>query len=277
MKIKHNKKRNTAFVYEALLREATVASMRGNAQIQTTALNIIRKHFNAKSILKKDLECYQSLYENQNIDEITSEKIIREAKFAQRMIDPTKLFKAQTHLIDDVNKELSTSVFGNFVPNYKTLATISQIFSNKLSPKKAIMLEREIIKDMSSDIEIEESIGQIDQTVINSFIAKFNNKYSTELLGEQKDLLSCYISSFVDNSVELKMFLNQEISRLRNNLLESKKLEVFQQDSEMTAKADEIIEKLKGFSKTEINEELLLTVLKTQQLVKELTAHADNN
>ncbi len=277
MKIKHNKTRNTAFVYEALLREATVAAMKGDAKTQAIALKIIKKHFNANSLLKRDLECYQSLYENQNITAELSEKIIREAKIAQRMIEPSKLFDAQTHLIGDVNKELSTGVFGNFVPNYKTLATISQIFSDRLSPKKAIMLEREIVRDMCAEVKVADSNDVIDQSVVNSFVKKFNEKYSTDLLPEQKTLLSCYISSFVDNSVELKMFLNEEIFRLKGKLLESKNIDVFKADDDMTQKATQIVEKLESFSKAEISEELLLTVMKTQQLVKEFDDDADNN
>ncbi len=42
-------------------------------------------------------------------------------------------------------KNLAPSVFNNFVPNYKTLATIAQIFSNKTSPKNKIILENQII------------------------------------------------------------------------------------------------------------------------------------
>ena len=48
-------------------------------------------------------------------------------------------------MINDINKELEPSVFGNFVPNYKTLASISQIFSDKVSPRDQVLLENEIL------------------------------------------------------------------------------------------------------------------------------------
>jgi regulatory protein YycH of two-component signal transduction system YycFG len=105
MKNKHNKKRNTAFVFEALAREATVA------------MSIVRKHFTGDSLLKKDLECYRSLYENQNLDETTSKKIVEAVMAAKRLIDPDGLFKQQTQVINDINKELSPQTFNNFVPN----------------------------------------------------------------------------------------------------------------------------------------------------------------
>ena len=106
MKIKHNKKRNTAFVYEALVREATVAILKEDVERKEKAVSIIKKHFHSQSILRQDLDCYRSLYENQSLDEKTSQKILNEVRMQKHMLDPTGLFKQQTELIHDINKEL---------------------------------------------------------------------------------------------------------------------------------------------------------------------------
>ena len=135
MKIKHNKKRNTAFVYEILIKEATVAILKKDTKRRDNVINIIKKHFKSDSLLRKDLECYRSLYENQSLTQLTSEKIIKEVKLQKRLLDAARLFKQQTALIHDINKEASSSIFNNFIPNYKTLATIDQIFSDRISPK----------------------------------------------------------------------------------------------------------------------------------------------
>jgi hypothetical protein len=277
MKIKHNKKRNTAFVYEALLREATVSAMRKDTKTRNTALNLIKKHFKNGSLLRRDLECYTSLYENQKLTTKTSEKIIREAKIAQRLIDPDGLFKKQTRLIDDVNKELTPSIFNNYVPNYKTLASISQIFSGKMSPKKSIVLESQIIVNMCANNATDEKAKDVDGVIISTFINKFNEKYAGDLLDEQKELLSYYISSFLDNSVELKTFLNEEIQRLKTKVHSAAQMEDFENDSEMSSKAKQIVEKLDSFSEVNIDDEVLLTVMKTQRLVREIYNNVDSN
>ena len=44
------------------------------------------------------------------------------------------------------------------------------------------------------------------------FVNKFNDKYQTTLLKEQKELLTHYIASFADNGMGLKIFLNSEIT-----------------------------------------------------------------
>ena len=217
MKAKHNKKRNTAFVYEALIKEATIAVLKNDNERSKKAVDIIREHFNSDSLLTKDLECYKSLYENQSLEPEMSEKILREANISRRMINPDDLFAQQTNIINDVNKTLSPSVFNNFVPNYKALATINKMF-NTSSPKEKIILETKIINEMSNTAEVDDNQIAIDNVVYRTFVTKFNEKYDEQLLEEQKNLLSHYITSFSDNSLELKMFLNEEIGRLKEKL-----------------------------------------------------------
>lgn len=277
MKIKHNKKRNTAFVYEALVREITVAVIKNDTETKDKAVSIIKKHFKPNSVLRKHLECYQSLYENQNLDEKTSEKIIKEAKMASRLLDTQGLFVSHTDLIDDVNKELSPSVFNNFVPNYKTLATIYQIFSSDLSPKNSVILENSLVKDMMNGTILKEDLEPIDNITLKSFVSKFNEKYENRLSNEQKMLLNLYISSFADNSLSLKSFLNEEISRLKNIIISNKGIDEIANDEEMVSKTKKVIELLESFSTKPMSDDLLVKILKTQELVKEISADVSND
>tara|TARA_R100001163_G_C5068338_1_gene208439 strand:- start:8570 stop:9400 length:831 start_codon:yes stop_codon:yes gene_type:complete len=270
MKNKHNKKRNTAFIYEALIKEATVAMLRGEGQKKRTIVSLMKKHFKPGSELYKELQCYRSLYENQNLDREISQKIIKEAKIAQRLVDPHGLFKQQTALIKDINTEVSSSVFGNYVPNYKTLASIAQMFSDKLSPKNAVILEGQIVENMTNSPPEEVVIEDIDSVVVSKFVQKFNDKYNDELLEEQKELLSYYITSFSDNALELKIFLNEEISRLKEHLIEAKRTDEIREDETMVEKTTQVIAKLDSYTDSHIDESLLKTVMKTQKLVKEI-------
>ena len=94
---------------------------------------------------------------------------------------------------------------------------------------------------------------------------------------EQKQLLNYYVSSFSDNALSLKIFLNEEIGRLKSELKKSINLEEIKNDSEMQGKTKQIIEKLDGFKATVIDDSILLSVLKTQQLVKEIKADANQS
>ena len=277
MKVRHNKKRNTAFVYEALVREATVAVLKNEKAKKDKAVSIIKKHFHGDSLLKKDLECYRSLYENQNINPKISEKILKEASLQRHLIDADSLFKQQSALINDINKELSSDVFNTFVPNYKTLATIDQIFSPKTSPKSRVILEGEIVRSMSLSPSKKENLGDVDGVLFKTFVQKFNDKYETDLLEEQKELLTHYITSFSDNALQLKYFLNEEITRLKDCLKEAASASDIKSDSDMLDKTKKVIGRLDGYSKKSINEEIIFTVLKTQALAKEINTDGNND
>ena len=277
MKIRHNKKRNTAFIYESLIKEATACMLKNDTQRQKKIALIVKKHFDSDSILRKHLECYRSLYESTNLDNDTAQKILIEAKIANRLLDPDGLFVSQSDLIDDVNKELEPAVYNTFVPNYKTLATIDQIFSNKLSPKDTVILESQIIDKMTNNTEMPDTTVDIDNVVFSSFVDKFNKKYDDTLLQEQKKLLNYFISSFVDNSLSLKVFLNEEISRLKDSLSNALETDEIKNDSDMAAKTSQIIDKLQSFYGGDINEDVLLTVLKTQRLIEEIEKDGDNH
>jgi len=277
MKARHNKKRNSAFVYEALIKEATVAIMKKDTARKETAAKIIKKYFKPGTLLRKDLDCYRSLYKDQNLDRLTSEKIIKEVKLQKRLLDPEGLFSAQSELIRDVNVELSPAVFNNFVPNYKTLATIAQIFSDKISPKDQIILENRVVFDMAQEASAAEISHPIDGILYKTFVEKFNKKYEEGLLREQKELLTHYITSFVDNALELKIYLNDEIGRLKEELEKAKGISEIKNDETMLQKTTAVMERLNSFATATITDDILMTVLKTQALVKEINTDVRND
>ena len=238
MKNRHNKKRNTAFVFEALAREATVAIIKGDNERKEKVVSIVRKHFTSDSLLKKDLECYRSLYENQDLDEPTSKKIMEAAMAAKRLIDADGLFKQQTAVINDINKDLSPDTFNNFVPNYKSLATIAKMF-NTNSPKQSVMLETRIVEGMTGKLE-EQKLQPVDSLTFSTFTKKFNEKYGSSLLEEQKNLLNNYISSFSQDDLEAKIYFNRELGRLKQSLSEATKVEEIANDPEMLKKTQAV-------------------------------------
>jgi len=276
MRIKHNKKRNTAFVYEALIVEATISILKKKTERHNKVLNIIKKHFKSDSALKKDLECYRALYKEQNLQPETSKRIIREARLQRALINSDSLFEEQTALIHDINKNLGTSIFNNFVPNYKSLATIAQIFSTKTSPKNQIILENTIVEEMRLH-KIAKDSEEIDNITYIKFVEKFNEKYDSQLLSEQKELLMHYVSSFADNALSLKIFLNEEINRLKEQLSLSLSVDEIKDDQDMLNKTKEVINKLHEYSKQPLDEDMLFTIMKTQLLVKEIYTDGDNS
>ena len=249
--MKHNKKRNTAFIYETLIRELTKAIVDKNGDRKSTVLSIIKEGFSGESILVSELYLYKTLLETKNIKHNVAERMLQETKLAYSKIDSSEVFDSQSRMITAINKQLGQDVWSNFVPNFKSLASISAIFNTKTPVKSKVLFEQAIVDAMSAEITLAESnkMESLDNLTYNSFIKKFNNKY-TNLLKEQKDLLNQYVTSFADDGFELRVYLNEPL---------------------ISQKLGEVSEYLEEFRKRDFTDGDLNKILKTQELVQELT------
>ena len=99
MKLRHNKKRNTAFVFEILINEVSKASMHNENEREQNVLNIIKKYFHKGSILKEELEIYRSFDDLEDIRPGLIEKIITESKVHAKNLDEVVVYEQQTKLI----------------------------------------------------------------------------------------------------------------------------------------------------------------------------------
>ena len=276
MRLKHNKKRNTAFVYEALIRELTESVVKNNKNKQNKIVSIIRDHFGNTSVLKEELDLYKSIYETRHIKKSTAEKIVVEAKEKHSSLNKKEIFKEQTALINKINKTLSGKIFTSFVPNYKSIASVYSIFQDALPIKDRVLLEENIVDQMSASVETQQE-GQlpIDSIVYNTFVNKFNEEYQEVLNENQKKLLSHYIASFSDNGLELKIFLNEEVGRLKQELKKAMEQDVIKSDKNLVEKTQKVYDILENCADREIDTEIVETVLKTQELLKEMEENDD--
>ena len=268
MRLKHNKKRNTAFVYEALVRELTESVVKNNKNKQNKIVSILKDHFTVSSTLKKELDLYKTIYETRDLEKQTAEKIILEVKQRYENLDKKELFKEQSALINKINKTLSNKVYNNFVPNYKTIASVYSIFQDALPIKDRVLLEEKIVNQMSSSVEIsQEDQKPMDYIVYNTFVKSFNKEYEGVLSENQKSLLNKYISSFSDNNIDLKIFLNEELGRVKSDILKLKEDKV---EESLKVKLEEIYQILDKTKEKEIDTETIEIVLNAQQLLEEI-------
>ena len=273
MRLKHNKKRNTAFVYEALVRELTESVVKNNKNKQNKIVSIIKEHFAGNSVLKEELELYKTIYETRHIEKTTAEKIVVKVKEKHDDLDKRKLFQEQSALINKINRTLSSKVYTNFVPNYKTIASVYSIFQDSLPVKDRVLLEESIVDQMSASVETEQETQQpIDSLVLGSFITKFNEEYSKQLNLEQRTLLENYITSFEDNGLELKVYLNEEIQRLKDSL---NSINENLNEEGLKKKVQDVYSVLDNTKNREIDTEVLEIVLNTQKLVEDIQENDD--
>lgn len=272
MRLKHNKKRNTAFVYEALVRELTESVVKNNKNKQHKIVTIIREHFNTSSTLKKELELYRSIYETKEIEQNIAEKIVTQVKKDHDCLDKKSLFQEQSALINKINRTLSNKVYNNFVPNYKTIASVYSIFQDGLPAKDRVLLEQNIVQQMSANVdeEIIKKQEPIDNLTYNTFVKSFNKEYEDVLNENQKALLGSYVSSFEDNGIDFKIFLNEEIGRIKNELTSASTSSAFLSDKTLKEKLETVYTILDKTKEKPIDTETIELVLNAQQLIEDI-------
>ena len=268
-KMKHNKKRNTAFLYECLVKELTKAIVRNENQKKQQIINVLKENFSIGTILKKELDVYDSLLEGTDRTEYShSLRVIYEIKKDYENLDRKEVFNAQTKLIKQINEAFTPTFFSNFVPNYKNIATAGMFFNqSKVPAKKRLLIEQRVVEFKQEQL-VKSKMKHIDNLTYKTFVNKFNETYKESLRQEQRDLLTNFIISFSDNGVGLKSFINEEIHRLKENLQSLN-------EGKHVDNAQKVVDKLNSFGKRRIDEQMLRDLFYIQDLVHEVAKNGN--
>ena len=98
-KIKHNKKRNTIFLYEALVRELTKATVEKDQDRRETILDIVKEHFSNDTLMGREVRIYKNILETKDTKQNIAEKILSESKIEYSVINKKQLFVEQSQML----------------------------------------------------------------------------------------------------------------------------------------------------------------------------------
>ena len=212
MRLRHNKKRNTAFLYELLVKQYAIASLQENKKLCSEIKETLSSFFRVGKPLANELALYKNLYETNSIDGFTAMRLVQESYNAYQKLDQKTLFNEQTKLINWINKNVGQDAFDTFVPNYKTLATISQIFGGETDVKQKVILERKIVGTLLErpQQQKQSELQPIDNLVYRTVVQNFNKKYNETLNESQRRLIESYVMSITDGGLQFQMRLNEE-------------------------------------------------------------------
>jgi len=272
MKFKHNKKRNTAFLFETLIKEMAKSVVANDSERQTKIAKIIKRHFTKRGVLYKDLQSYKVLMELKEAESDFAKRIISEVRRDRDKLNTQNIFSEQSRLIKKINVELGQEVYSNFVPNYKTMATIGQLFADNVSPSEKVILEDKLLTEMTKAEEKTEKeiLEHIDSIAYKTFTNKFNKAYAGKLHEEQQQVVSKYIYSVSDNGISLKTYLNEEVGRLRDKVRSSLDSKEISSDPEMVKKTEQVLEFLDSLTETKLDEPAIKKIMQIQGLVREV-------
>ena len=263
--MKHNKKRNTAFLYECLIKEVTKAVVKGEVEKKQQIVETLKRYFSKGKPLYNDLQLYKQLMEPQRLEESLGLRYMKEVKEDWESLDRKEIFNEQTQLIKEFNQNIPEA-FGNFIPNYKSIATVGQYFNcNGLKAKTRLLIEERLKTLVISHPQAikEDNLKTVDALTYKTFVSKFNDTYKESLLKEQRELLTNFITSFSDNGLGLKMFMNEELGRLKEQCEDLS-------GSKWSDKIKLIKEKIEDFKNKPLTEEVVKDVFHIQQLLSEI-------
>ena len=109
----------------------------------------------------------------------------------------------------------------------------------------------------------ESKLLHLDKLTYDTFVNKFNETYQHTLRNEQRTLLTNYITSFSDNGLGLKGFMNEELGRLKAEIDSLS-------GTEYDNKLEQVRERLESYSKRPLTEEIVKEVFYIQDLIAEI-------
>jgi len=272
-RIKHSKVKNTGLIFELLVRQVASDTMNNK---NSTALNLIKRHFTKKSELSKELKLYRTVSTEKFKTENKAEKFVDAVVKARKDINESQLRRDKYNLIKDLKSNFNINeFFKSRVSNYKVQASTYKLFefAEADDPKEYVDSKFTIVEHVQNNPNvkktgtlIEEQNKDVRLLASKMVVDKFNTKYS-KLNVSQKRILKEYINN-VSNSVKLRKYVISETNNLQTKL---KSLKSKVPSKVVRIKVTEVINLLNELKKKHVVEDKdVLTMLKYYELVNEL-------
>lgn len=257
MSKQHSKKRNSALLYEFLVRSISRALVEGDKKKSSLALKILRRNFKQGTELFKEFRLMNSLVKTTVSSQSVASSILTEAKKAARSHDVVVLDREKSILIKHINHSLNEDgcFYDVQIDDYKTYATVQQLINNWRTNEpdlgRLALFEDSVVKMMTSEKQkldentsIDESPG-MTRLLMKVMTEKLNEKYGKSLNNDQKALVRTYALASVNSDMSS---VKKKLQELRDSLLSD--IETFK-----VASTDHmLVEKLESTSKLLLEE-----------------------
>jgi len=226
----HNKKRNTALLYEFLVKTISSALVENDKKKSSTALRILRRHFKPGTQLYKEFRLFNALVKTSVSSEAVTNTIINEARAAAQQADMKQLDREKSLLIRNINHMLrDDNFYDQPVSEYRTFATIQTLLNEwRKSPGTAdieslakyeeqlrswLLTEKKATEHVLSDDTPGES-----RLLMKVMMKKLNEKYSASLNTDQKEIIRSYAFSAANDDLTT---IKRKLTEIKDELLNS--------------------------------------------------------
>lgn len=280
MLVKHNKLKNSALLFELLVRQITTDTLSGK---DSPAVDILKKYF-VKTELGKEYKLYDTVLKQSSLTEAKANIIIEEVLKSSRKLNRTTLRKEKYNLISEIRKHYNLDeFFKTKLPNYKSQAAIytlieiynaginnpDQIISNKITLLEALVATPIKQKEIKNDVieEFKTYDKDLRTLTYQVLLEKFNTKYGV-LNNNQKIVLREFIN-LVDNNIRLREFYNVKINEIKTKL--TKQISKVS-DKVTQIKLNEVTSLMNELDKTaKVSNDDIINLMQYYSLLEELT------
>lgn len=281
MKVKHSKFKNTAILFELLVKQITHEVLSNSKK--NVSEKIIKEFFGSNKELAKELKLYNQIVKEKYSSVDDAKLFLEEISKERTKLDENKLNREKYNLIKTIKESYDLDKFlSSNLQNYKVLASIYKVFETKTQGRKVEI--RDYIESNNTILEhitnkkivskpadkLYEQFKQQSEDLrlltYKLLIENFNKKYSN-LDDSQKGLLREFINN-VTNTSTFPKFIEEETKKVLTNLIaESKGIT----DKVTKIKIAEMIKLFKSEKFLKENQDKQVSVLMlTYELLKEI-------
>lgn len=246
----HNKKRNTALLYEFLIRTISSALVENDKRKSSVALKILRRYFKPGTQLYKEFRIFNALIKTTVSSDSVATSILKEARTAIEALDYETLDKEKSLLIRNINHVIKDENFYDQpVAEYRLYASIQTLFNEWRKPAGSTdivslanyenqLREWLITEKKKEDHTLIDETPGTTRLLMKVMMKKLNEKYSSSLNDDQREIIKAYAFSTAN---EDQTTIKKKLEEVRHGLLEAI-------DSYMTQKQDNtfVINKLQN-------------------------------
>ena len=283
-KMRLNKKRNSALLYEFLTRHISKCIIEDKKEEANKTLDICKKFFYEGSPLRNELNLFQSVLTSKVSSRDSMSKIVEYACRYASLMNSRILDEEKSKLIKEINYNLDKQLYDHKVPNYMNFSSLQILFNESRNKQKKLNEIQKIkFKDslvcrlMESATPASAKIKldpQHNNAVYKILVNKFHEKYASSLTENQKKFLIQYASYMISEDKNAwSQFVNKENTRILGSLTNIKDQKL-KEDKELMKRISECVEKYKtGVLSESINDEkVILELLHYVKLADEVNS-----
>jgi|GEM_PF-609108 len=226
----HNKKRNTALLYEFLIRTISSALVEDNKRKSSTALKILRRYFKPGTQLYKEFRIFNALVKTTVSGDPVATSILKEARAAIESLDYDTLDREKSLLIRSINHMIKDENFYDQpIAEYRLYATIQTLFNEwrkpigtadivSLASYENRLREWLITEKKKEDHTLIDETPGTTRLLMKVMMKKLNEKYSTTLNNDQREIIKAYAFSTAN---EDQTTIKRKLEEVRSGLLEA--------------------------------------------------------